>query len=297
MINIFSSILTISTIITGLLWIFNIFYYKLYLKNKKNLTKKIKEKIYKKKIEKIIQHCSSIFPTLLIIFITRSFLFEPFYIPSSSMMPVLIPGDFILVKKFSYGLKNPITYKTFIKTGKPKRGDISVFQYPKNIKINFIKRIIGLPGDKIIYNPIKKEIFIYENYLNLKKRKKIPINYSKEKNSEWILLLENGKKKIRQKTKTEWIKNKKYEIMITPKKKEKKINDKNIKLLNQEWIVPEKKYFVMGDNRDNSLDSRIWGFVKEEYFIGKANFIWFNFDKKENKLINKIKINRINIIK
>lgn len=297
MINIFSSILTISTIITGLLWIFNIFYYKLYLKNKKNLTKKIKEKIYKKKIEKIIKHCSSIFPTLLIIFITRSFLFEPFYIPSSSMMPVLIPGDFILVKKFSYGLKNPITYKTFIKTGKPKRGDISVFQYPKNIKINFIKRIIGLPGDKIIYNPIKKEIFIYENYLNLKKRKKIPINYSKEKNSEWILLLENGKKKIRQKTKTEWIKNKKYEIMITPKKKEKKINDKNIKLLNQEWIVPEKKYFVMGDNRDNSLDSRIWGFVKEEYFIGKANFIWFNFDKKENKLINKIKINRINIIK
>lgn len=296
MINIFSSILTISTIITGLLWIFNIFYYKLYLKNKKNLTKKIKEKIYKKKIEKIIKHCSSIFPTLLIIFITRSFLFEPFYIPSSSMMPVLIPGDFILVKKFSYGLKNPITYKTFIKTGKPKRGDISVFQYPKNIKINFIKRIIGLPGDKIIYNPIKKEIFIYENYLNLKKRKKIPINYSKEKNSEWILLLENGKK-IRQKTKTEWIKNKKYEIMITPKKKEKKINDKNIKLLNQEWIVPEKKYFVMGDNRDNSLDSRIWGFVKEEYFIGKANFIWFNFDKKENKLINKIKINRINIIK
>lgn len=297
MINIFSSILTISTIITGLLWIFNIFYYKLYLKNKKNLTKKIKEKIYKKKIEKIIKHCSSIFPTLLIIFITRSFLFEPFYIPSSSMMPVLIPGDFILVKKFSYGLKNPITYKTFIKTGKPKRGDISVFQYPKNIKINFIKRIIGLPGDKIIYNPIKKEIFIYENYLNLKKRKKIPINYSKEKNSEWILLLENGKKKIRQKTKTEWIKNKKYEIMITPKKKEKKINDKNIKLLNKEWIVPEKKYFVMGDNRDNSLDSRIWGFVKEEYFIGKANFIWFNFDKKENKLINKIKINRINIIK
>lgn len=307
--NIFSLILTISTIITGIIWIFNICYSNFYF-NKKFNKNKINNKIFlKKKINKTsIEYFSSVFPILITVFIIRSFILEPFYIPSSSMMPTLLPGDFILVKKFSYGIKNPITYKTFIETGKPKRGDISVFQYPKNIKTNFIKRIIGLPGDKITYNPIKKEIIIYENYLNLKKRKKIPIKYSEEKKSKWILLFENEKNKnqsnifskdkeqIKQNIKKEIINNKKYDILTIPENNIELIN-KKIGTINQEWIVPKKHYFVMGDNRDNSLDSRTWGFVKKENFIGKANFIWFSFSKIENKWFKKIKINRIGAIK
>lgn len=303
--NIFSLILILSTAITGITWIFNTCYLKLYL-NKK--IKKKNQTSFKRKKNIIIEYFSSIFPILTTIFIIRSFIFEPFYIPSSSMMPCLLPGDFILVKKFSYGIKNPITYKTFIKIGKPKRGDVSVFLYPKNIKINFIKRIIGLPGDKIKYNPIKKEIIIYENYLNQKKRKKILIHYSKEKKSKWILSFKNEKQKnqpnsitnnqniIIQNIKEETIDNKKYKILIIPQEKTKIFNKKQ-KLTNQEWIVPKKSYFVIGDNRDNSLDSREWGFVKEKYFIGKANFIWFSFSKIENKWLKKIKINRIGMIK
>lgn len=309
MTNIFSIILTFLTLISGIFWIFNKFKSKLFfIKNKKKNKNNLKNKKYIKKI-------SSLFPIFLITLIIRSFIYEPFQIPSVSMLPTLFVGDFILVKKFSYGIKDPIFQKTFFETQTPKRGDVAVFKYPKNERINFIKRIIGIPGDKIIYNYTKKQITIYSNYLTLKKSKKLKINYSNKKLSEWILSFNpnfdlNIKTKthkapisqkniinsIRHIEKIETLEKIKYKILTFPEIKAQLFMDEDNQ--NQkEWIIPPKNYFVIGDNRDNSSDSRTWGFVPEKNFIGKAFFIWLSINKNENEWPTGIRINRIGKIK
>lgn len=310
--NFFSIILTIITLFTSIFWIINLPKLKLFFikKNKKKANQFFLKNIYQ---NKCIKNLASFFPIFFTVLIIRSFIYEPFQIPSVSMLPNLLVGDFILVEKFSYGLKDPIMNKTFLKTNTPKRGEIAVFKYPKNTKINFIKRIIGLPGDKIIYNSQKNILSIYPNYLKNKNRKKIPIFYSPEQESEWVILFkidqqlepknqsklfskkkELPKNTIRQNIKYEKIKDVKYNILTIPKI--------NINLFDQnqtskEWIVPKKNYFVMGDNRDNSLDSRIWGFVPEENLIGKATIIWFSLKKNENEWPSGIRFNRIGFIK
>ncbi|QCI20983.1 signal peptidase I [Buchnera aphidicola (Hyperomyzus lactucae)] len=310
MANILTIFLLIITFFTGIFWIFyRIKKIKNYLINKKIIKK---NDIYQKNTLNLnnqicfFESLASYFPIFLLIFIIRSFFYEPFQIPSGSMMPTLLVGDFILVEKFSYAIKEPITHKTLINISHPKRGDIVVFKYPRDNKIDYIKRVVGLPGDKIKYDIHNKHIKIYPNYLNRNNcKKKLFISYSKAKSSNFIqkiyFLNKNDfteRKKIYNSLYfdivQENIDNLKHNILFLNNIENPQQNyyqQKNMPKLT--WIVPKGQYFMMGDSRDNSLDSRYWGFVPETNLVGKAIKIWMSFDKNENEWPTGIRINRI----
>ncbi|MGP1932135.1 MAG: signal peptidase I [Arsenophonus sp. ET-DL12-MAG3] len=322
MANTFSLILTIATLIAGVIWVIDRFKLSFFYKKKIVLQQKITEKnvveqmnstknIYK---QQLVDTISSIFPILAIVLIIRSFIYEPFQIPSGSMMPTLLVGDFILVEKFAYRLRDPITQKTLLETGKPKRGDIAVFKYPKDLSIDFVKRIIGIPGDKIIYDPQEKELRIYPNYSISNSALILPIIYSSLKESEWTLFFNidsivNSQKgsyqipldksvpgnALRQGERIEELDSIKHEILVIPQIYTQS-HYQQFGLPNNEWIVPSKHYFMMGDNRDNSADSRLWGFVPEENLVGRAIMIWFSLDKHEDEWPTGIRLSRIGVI-
>ena len=210
----------------------------------------------------------SFLPILLIVLFLRSFLAEPFRIPSGSMLPTLLIGDYILVNKYEYGIRLPITKTKIFNISEPKRGDVIVFRYPGNEDINFIKRVIGIPGDKIKY--YNKQLYV--NGVIYKKSKQETHEYlSVFGRQELEIFTENDNQKI-------------YNIL----------NDNMSPVNDDEFFVPENKYFVMGDNRDHSSDSRYWGFVPEKNLVGEAFLIWMNFDSKNFSM----KYNRIgNLIK
>ncbi|WP_395496596.1 signal peptidase I [Arsenophonus endosymbiont of Lipoptena cervi] len=323
MANNFSLILTFITLIIGIIWIFSRFKYIFYKNTKK--FKKINNKetknqlnlldnIHKKKMS-FVDSCASVFPILMIVLAIRSFIYEPFQIPSGSMIPTLLVGDFILVKKFAYGLKDPITGTTFFTIGRPKRGDVAVFKYPKDLSVDFIKRVIGIPGDRIIYSPEKKELRICPNYSILNCAQELSINYSELKESQWTLFFNNNSilnnKKgnylipfselipnnaLRYSEKVENIDNINYKILVIPEVYTESIYQQP-GLPDNEWIVPPKHYFMMGDNRDNSSDSRMWGFVPEENLVGKAVIIWFSFDKHEDEWPTGVRLNHVGKIR
>lgn len=318
----FTLILTFFTIFTGIFWIFNKF--NKFIVNSsyiKKLSIKTIDKVEKKiisnltKIPTWIKSISSYFPVLFFVFFFRSFIYEPFQIPSGSMMPTLLTGDFILVEKFSYGIKNPITQSMIVSIAHPKRGDVVVFKYPKNKNLFYIKRVIGLPGDLIIYNFKNKTINIYSNcynkYIKTCINKKNLTNYSNVLPSNFIQTFNNlfdryynnffeipiGQKilnGIRLSIRNESINDSTHSILL--------LNDRS--LINKElyyhqdgypknhWVVPNSQYFMMGDNRDNSSDSRYWGFVSEKDLIGKATIIWMSFDTN-NIFKHGIRIKRI----
>ncbi|QTM69276.1 signal peptidase I [Buchnera aphidicola (Hormaphis cornu)] len=264
-----------------------------------------------------IQTLVSFFPIFLITFIIRSFLYEPFQIPSGSMIPTLLVGDFILVKKFSYGIKEPISNVQIKYISTPQRGDVVVFKYPLNTHLYFIKRIIGLPGDQITYNYTNKSLNINKNchnYIFCNKQPKIA--YIKNKKNSFLKKLNDCKSY----PKISNILNKNNHVLLHEKNNSilysETINNisYNILLLNNlndytklyfhqfnnfigTWDVPKRNYFVLGDNRDDSADSRYWGFVPEKNLIGKATKIWFSLKKKENQWPTAIRLYRIGNIK
>ena len=220
----FTLLLVITTLIAGLLSII---------------------KINKPVLNDASEFASSIFPILLVVLLIRSFFIEPYKIPSGSMIPTLMIGDFILVDKNIYGYKLPLTNITLIENEKPKRGDVVVFKYPENEKINYIKRVIGLPGDKILYK--NKRIYINNMEYSLTE---IKHNYDPIEIADGTVFLENNF-------------HKKYTIL-----------NQTSPSFNFEYKVPHDTYFVLGDNRDNSNDSRYWGPVPKKNLVGKAFYIW-----------------------
>ncbi|WP_263078788.1 signal peptidase I [Endozoicomonas sp. Mp262] len=198
----------------------------------------------------IVDTCKSIFPVLTLVLVLRSFLFEPFQIPSGSMIPTLEVGDFILVNKYTYGLRLPVVGTKILPVNDPKRGDVMVFKEPKNPNINFIKRVIGLPGDKVTYR--NKKLFINDN--------PVPQNFVAQlSDSDSFYRLYD-----------ETIEGKTHQI-----RKEPAMPD----LGEGSWVVPEGHYFMMGDNRDRSNDSRYWGYVPQQNIVGKAVYIWMHWPK------------------
>jgi signal peptidase I len=198
----------------------------------------------------------SLFPVLLIVVGVRSFVFEPFKIPSGSMMPTLLIGDFIAVNKWSYGLRLPITNTKILDIGEPQRGDVMVFRYPKDPDVNYIKRVIGLPGDEITYR--SKLLFINGEPM------------PQEQVGMWIGEGQNRNPSGRRpQLFEESLSGIAHQVVIYPDRPDSS---------SQTWTVPEGHYFVMGDNRDQSLDSRSWGFVPEDHLVGRATRIWMHWD-------------------
>ncbi len=213
----------------------------------------------------IVDYAKSLFPIFFIVLVLRSFIFEPFRIPSQSMMPNLWVGDFILVNKFSYGVRLPVLNNEIIDTGKPKNGDVAVFRYPVNPSINFIKRVIGIPGDHVVYR--NKVLYINDQIIPQKM-----LGFYKGEGS--------GVKMNGALYKNEDLLGVKHDILLTPNKPNMSHMFFSLFLNNGEidLVVPQGNYFVMGDNRDESHDSRFWGLVPEGNLVGKAFMIWFNWD-------------------
>tara|TARA_B110000008_G_scaffold33437_2_gene29657 strand:+ start:76 stop:837 length:762 start_codon:yes stop_codon:yes gene_type:complete len=225
-------------------------------------------KIDNKILNWLIYQSKSFLPILLIVLFLRSFLAEPFRIPSGSMLPTLLIGDYILVNKYQYGVRLPITKYKLVDISNPERGDVVVFRYPGNEKINFIKRVIGIPGDIVKY----EDKDLYVNNIKYKKIEKKEHKYLNDFFREEMKIFSESNK------------TKSYDIL----------NDNMSPTNDDIFTVPEGKYFVMGDNRDHSSDSRYWGFVPNENLVGKAFFIWMsfnsdNFSFKYNRIGNSIK--------
>lgn len=199
----------------------------------------------------LVEYSKSFFPVLFIVFFLRSFLVEPFQIPSGSMIPTLEVGDFILVNKFAYGVRAPVLNTEIIPIGKPERGDVMVFFPPHQPETYYIKRVIGLPGDHISYN----------NHV-------LTIN-GKVIEEKLVAELPAGAPVLRMVKET--IDDKEFTAY-------KHIHPSRLSVQGS-WKVPEGHYFMMGDNRDNSLDSREWGFVSEDAIVGKAFAVWMHWEK------------------
>lgn len=286
--NTFSILLVLLTFIAAIFWCYQRF--TLQPKRKRQIARaeqrsgKSLTEAEKSKIEPIpesVEFIGSLFPVLAFVLILRSFLFEPFQIPSGSMEPTLRVGDFLLVEKYAYGIKDPIFQHTLIETGKPQRGDVIVFKAPPQPSLDYIKRIIGVGGDKIVYDLVSQELTLIEGVNGKPCEQDCTIkhfSYSQPKvNPEFIYYNQPQLERTEYGSVTHQILN----------------NPEPFNYPQTEWVVPEGHYFVMGDNRDNSEDSRFWGFVPEQAIVGKAKYIWLSLDKKQGSWPTGLRFNRM----
>lgn len=284
----FSIILVLVTLISGLIWLVDVLVFApkrrdnlaLAKVSQANLTEEAEYQIIREPT--IVETAHSIFPVIAFVLILRSFIYEPFQIPSGSMMPTLLVGDFILVEKFSYGLKDPVWRTKLVETGEPKRGDVVVFKYPENPQIDYIKRVIGLPGDRIIYR--NKQLMLQKACGAEQVNCAEPEVVARTEVSRGDFS-QDGVPLLRY---TEQLGDVAHDILINPTRPDMLGYFKREgNLPAGEFVVPEGHYFTMGDNRDNSTDSRFWGFVPEENLVGKAVAIWisFEFDRSQAGLL------------
>lgn len=204
----------------------------------------------------LVDYARSFFPIFLIVLLLRSFLVEPFRIPSGSMMPTLLIGDFILVNKFDYGIRLPVINTKIIDIDKPRRGDVIVFRYPEDPSTPFIKRVVGVPGDHISY--ANKTV-----YINGKPMEQKELGIYRGVGA--------GIEMTGASVRDEQLDEVQHDILVVAQRPSLEI---------EEFVVPDGHYFVLGDNRDNSKDSRYWGTVPDANLIGKAFLIWMNWDSK-----------------
>jgi len=243
-------LLVLASAFTGAVWLADI----LFFAKKRKLANIEKEPL-------IFEYSKSFFPVIFIVLVLRSFLVEPFRIPSGSMMPTLLVGDFILVNKFSYGVRLPVLDTKVIEVGEPQRGDVFVFRYPKNPEIDYIKRVVAVPGDVIDY----RNKVIYVNGEPAVGETVGPYNG-----------VGSGKRMTGSLEHIENLTGVEHHILTHPLAPD--LPPGCDILRNGPVTVPENAYFAMGDNRDNSNDSRCWGLVPEENLVGKAFAIWMHWD-------------------
>lgn len=236
----FELLLTLITLISGFVCLLDV----IYLKRKRGV---------EAEMPKYIEYSRSFFPVLLFVLLIRSFLVEPFRIPSGSLEPTLIPGDFVAANKFAYGVKLPVLHTKIMQVGEPKAGDIAVFRWPIDPSVDFIKRVIGVPGDTISYS----NKVLYINGVMQPQTYVGNATDTDEQGNSWPVEIFsedfNGVKHL---------------IYVRP----------DIPAQNFTTTVPPGSYFMMGDNRDDSEDSRYWGFVPENNLLGKAFIIWMSWD-------------------
>lgn len=214
---------------------------------------RIRKRKKQDKIPLIFDYARSFLPILIVVFSLRSFAYAPYRIPSGSLKPTLLVGDFILVNKYDYGLRLPVWHKKIFATGHPERGDIVVFRSPQNPSMNLIKRVVGIPGDHIRY--VNKVL-----YINGKQANQQFELYTTDEEPNYLPW------KVAQKSENLLgVRHKIFQIPDT-------VND------DFEITVPNGKYFMMGDNRDDSADSRVWGFMSDQDIIGHATRVLLSFD-------------------
>lgn len=214
-----------------------------------------------------LEYTAGLFPVIAAVFLLRSFLFEPFKIPSGSMIPTLLVGDLILVNKFAYGVRLPVIHTKVLDVGLPERGDVMVFRFPKDTSVDYIKRVVGLPGDTVVYE---------DNRLTLNGAP-VPVAQSGE--------FYDGERLVYYKQYSEKLGTVEHKLLTELEKPSFITGVDEFPFRDQcsygrtglSCKVPPGHYFVMGDNRENSLDSRYWGFVPEQNIVGKAFFVWMNF--------------------
>ena len=240
--------LVLLTLLSGLIWLLD----KLFFARRRLA----REGLVEAGEPVVVDYAKAFFPVLAIVLILRSFVAEPFRIPSSSMMPSLLIGDFILVNKFAYGLRLPVLDRKVVPIGEPERGDVVVFRYPRNPSQDYIKRVIGLPGDEIVYR--NKTLFLNGQAIDSQPLGRyVGTGSGRDMTGAELRqeALPGAEHRILQRTAAYFVP-----------------QGEGL------WKVPEGHYFVMGDNRDNSEDSRYWGFVPETNLVGKAFLIWMNWD-------------------
>ena len=254
----FPAVLLLATVLTGIVWGIDAFVLK-------------KARVNKSAEPVVVEMARSFFPVILIVFILRSFLYEPFKIPSESMVPTLVVGDFILVNKFAYGVRLPVINKKIIDLGLPQRADVMVFRYPEDPTKDFIKRVVGVPGDKIVYK--NKRLVINDQPVpteRLDSQTRVDDRLSFQ---SYDVIRE----KLGEKPHISYIDPRMPDVRLGGVREF--LNRANCAYNDDQMTctVPAGHYFMMGDNRDNSEDSRYWGFVPEENIVGKAVLVWMNF--------------------
>lgn len=253
----FPLLLVFACATTGLVWLFDVII--LAPSRRRKISAEVASGIDAEKSQQehdvplLVDYSRSFFPVILLVLLLRSFVAEPFRIPSGSMMPTLLIGDFILVQKYAYGLRLPVTNTKILETGEPQRGDVVVFRYPRDPRTDYIKRVIGLPGDHIVYRD-----------------KMIYINGKPVAQDTLGVYVSNGAGSVMTGAshRSENLQGVVHEILVRP----------TPAMVDREYVVPEGEYFVMGDNRDNSNDSRFWGYVPEQNLVGKAVYVWMSWD-------------------
>ena len=246
----FALVLVVLTLLTGFVWLVDSLLFR-----QKRMDRSVQKSIEAPREPVIVEYSRSLFPVLLIVLLFRSFLFEPFKIPSGSMIPTLLVGDFIVVNKFSYGIRLPVLNKKVINIGSPQRGEVVVFRYPRDPGVNFIKRAVGLPGDTITYRD--KQLFVNGEKVEETSAGRFESSDIKCSTPAVDAVLFD-----------EQLGDVNHNILLHGRSRSR----------NGQWVVPAGHYFMMGDNRDRSNDSREWGFVPEENLLGRAVGIWLNFD-------------------
>ena len=233
----FALVLVVLSLVTGLIYLLDILFWS-------------KKRKADQKPNKIIEFSRSFFPVFFIVLLLRSFLVEPFRIPSGSLEPTLNVGDFVAVNKFAYGLRLPVAETKVIPVSKPKTGEIAVFRWPPDPSYDYIKRVVGVGGDKISYHNKKLTI----------NGREAPLKFIEETTDE-----SSGRPVAKYQ---ENLNGKLHNIYIRP----------DMPAVDFDVEVPQGYYFMMGDNRDDSADSRYWGYVKDSYLRGKAFLVWMSWN-------------------